>query len=180
MQLGMLMPQAEDPTALKEMRAEVRDLLNDLRGVCSELRPPMLDTLGLSAALRSLAEDWSAQNDVAVHLDLPPNAALQSLPGDAAVNLYRVAQEALANVAKHAWARRVNIRLADEADGLVMLIEDDGRGFTPPGDINDLAAQGHFGLVGLRERVNLIGGHLSLQSAPGQGMRIRVEWRPSS
>ncbi|MBI4771837.1 MAG: hypothetical protein HY784_15845 [Chloroflexi bacterium] len=179
MQLGLLLPQSEDPAALNEMRAEVRDLLNDLRGVCAELRPPMLDMLGLGAAVRSLAEEWSAQCGVAVHLDLPPNAALQSLPGDVAVNLYRVAQEALANVAKHAQAGRVDIRLAGEDNGLSMTIEDDGRGFAMPGDIGDLTAQGHFGLVGLRERVNLIGGTLSLQSAPGQGTRIRVEWHLS-
>ncbi len=178
MQLGLLLPQAGDPAALKEMRVEVRDLLSDLRGVCVELRPPMLDTLGLTAALRSLAEDWSAQSRVAVHLDLPPNTALQSLPGDVAVNLYRVAQEALANVAKHAQASRVDIHLVKDGNGLSMTIEDDGRGFAMPGDIGDLTAQGHFGLVGLRERVNLIGGHLTLQSTPGRGTRIRVEWRP--
>lgn len=177
MQLGMLSPQAGNPAALNEMRAEVRDLLNDLRGVCSELRPPMLDTLGLAAAIRSLADDWSAQNNVVMQLDLPSNAALQSLPGDVAVNLYRVVQEALTNVAKHARAKRVNIQLADEADGLVMLIEDDGRGFFPPSDINDLAAQGHFGLVGLRERVHLIGGTLDLRSSPGMGTRVHVEWK---
>ncbi|MBU2611854.1 MAG: hypothetical protein KJ606_13050 [Chloroflexi bacterium] len=179
LQLGLLLPQAGDPAALNEMRAEVRDLLNDLRGVCSELRPPMLDTLGLAAAVRSLAEEWSAQNRVAVHLDLPPHAAvLPSLPGDVAVNLYRVAQEALSNVARHAQASRVDIRLVKDGNGLSMTIADNGRGFLVPGDISDLTSQGHFGLVGLRERVNLIGGTLSLQSAPGQGTRIRVEWRP--
>ena len=178
LQLGLLPPQAGDPAALGEMRVEVRGLLSDLRGVCSELRPPMLDTLGLAAALRSLAEDWSVQSGVAVNLDLPPHgAALPSLPGDVSVNLYRVAQEALSNAAKHAQARQVTIRLANEGGIVSMTIEDDGRGFALPGDLNDLAAQGHFGLVGLRERVNLIGGTFSLQSAPGQGTRIRVEWR---
>lgn len=179
MQLGMVSPQSGDPAALNEMRAEVRDLLNDLRGVCSELRPPMLDTLGLAAAIRSLAEDWAMQNNAALQLNLPPNAALQSLPGDVAVNLYRVAQEALANVAKHARAKRVGISLVENNDGLDLTIEDDGRGFLPPSDINDLAAQGHFGLVGLRERVHLIGGTLDLRSSPAQGTRILVEWRPA-
>jgi signal transduction histidine kinase len=180
LQLGLLSPQMGDPGALGEMRAEVRGLLDELRGVCSELRPPMLDTLGLAAALRSLADEWSAQNGVTAHLDLPPTAALPSLPGDTAVNLYRVAQEALANIAKHAQAGRVEIHLAGEGDGLRMTIQDNGRGFALPGDIGELAAQGHFGLVGLRERVNLIGGTLSLQSVPSRGTRIRVEWRPSS
>lgn len=179
LQLGLLLPQTGDPDALGEMRAEVRGLLDELRGVCSELRPPMLDTLGLAAALRSLADEWLAQNGVAVHLDLPPTAVLPSLPGDTAVNLYRVAQEALANIAKHAQAGRVEIHLAGEGDGVRITIQDNGRGFVLPGDIGELAAQGHFGLVGLRERVNLIGGTLSLQSEPGRGTRIRVEWQPS-
>ena len=178
MQLGLLMPQAGDPDALAEMRAEVRGLLTELRGVCSELRPPMLDTLGLAAAIRALSEEWSAQTGVKVNLDLPPNSALPSLPGDVAVNLFRVVQEALTNIAKHAQARQVDIQLIGEGGALSMIILDDGCGFALPGDIEDLVAQGHFGLVGLRERVNLIGGKLSLQSEPGQGTRLLVEWQP--
>jgi signal transduction histidine kinase len=179
LQLGLQLPQTKDPAALNEMRAEIRNLLNDLREVCSKLRPPILDTLGLTAGIRSLAEEWSAKNRVAVCLNLPPNAALRTLPGDVAVNLYRVAQEALSNIARHAQAERADIQLAGEEDGLSMTIADDGQGFTMPGDIGDLTTQGHFGLVGLRERVNLIGGSLDLHSSPGQGTRIRVDWRPS-
>lgn len=180
LQLGLLQPKVADSTALQEMRAEVRTLLTDLRGVCSELRPPMLDMLGLAAALRSLAEDWSTQSGVAVHLDLPDLSALPPLPGDTAVNLYRVAQEALANAARHAGASRVNICLAGREDGIRLIVEDDGRGFNPPGEIGELTSSGHFGLVGLRERVNLIGGKLNLDSVPGRGTRIQVEWRPPS
>ncbi|GAB4503523.1 MAG: hypothetical protein Fur0043_05150 [Anaerolineales bacterium] len=175
LQLGLLAAQSGDLAALNDMRAEVRRLLNDLRGVCAELRPPMLDTLGLAAALRSLAEEWSAQNGVEVSLDLPPEAALPPLPGDAAVNLYRVAQEALNNIARHAQARHVNLSLAATGKGLRLTIEDDGRGFTPPAEIHELAAHGHFGLVGLQERVSLIGGVLTLHSAPSQGTRLSVE-----
>lgn len=160
------------------MRGEVRGLLDELRGVCSELRPPMLDTLGLAAALRSLAEEWSAQTGLPVHLDLPPQSNLPVLPAEVAVNLYRVAQEALSNIAHHAQARRVDLQLEGEKGGLALSIADDGRGFVLPRDINALAARGHFGLVGLQERVNLIGGNLLVESAPGRGTRIRVEWRP--
>ena len=170
LQLGLLLPQTGDSKALNEMRSEVHDLLNDLRGVCSELRPPMLDTLGLAAALRSLAEDWSGQSGVAVQLDLPPYAFdLSPLPGDIAVNLYRVAQEALTNVAKHAQAKRVDICLTDQNGGVNMSIHDDGRGFELPDEIGALTTHGHFGLVGLRERVNLIGGKLSLDSSTRPG-----------
>jgi signal transduction histidine kinase len=178
LQLGLLLPQTDDSESLKEMRTEVRNLLTELRGVCSELRPPMLDTLGLAAALCSLAEDWSAQSGIAVRLDLPADSvALPPLPGDMSVNLYRVAQEALANVAKHAQAKRVDICILSQAGGFRMTIEDDGCGFDLPQEIGELTSSGHFGLVGLRERVNLIGGKLSLDSAPGRGTRIQVEWR---
>ncbi len=179
MQLGLLLPQAEEPAALNEMRAEVRRLLSDLRGVCAELRPPMLDTLGLAAAIRSLAEEWSAQSRVVVRLDLAPNAALKDLPGDVAVNLYRVAQEALANISKHADAHRVAIRLEWESNHLSMTIEDDGKGFSLPENASDLTARGHFGLAGMRERVNLIGGKFIVISSPGRGTMIRVTWQPS-
>jgi signal transduction histidine kinase len=187
MQLGLLTPMTRlaapeegspNGEALQDIRAEVRGLLNELRQVCTALRPPMLDNLGLGAALRALAEDWSGQHGVALQLDLPPDAALRSLPEEVAVNLYRVAQEALSNVARHAQARRVDLRLAWDASSgrLDLAIQDDGRGFAPAA-IEDLTSQGHFGLAGLRERVALIGGEWRLESAPGQGTTVRVAWQ---
>lgn len=161
---------------IKDVRAQVRDLLSDLREVCAELRPPMLDMLGLGAALRALTEDWSAQHDISIHFDLLPDATLRMLPEDAAVNLYRVVQEALTNIARHAGASQVNISLTWKAGGLVLTVQDDGRGFVLPQNSGDLAAQGHFGLVGMQERVNLIGGQLVVESAPGQGTSVRVIW----
>ncbi|MBI9050432.1 MAG: hypothetical protein JEZ00_13505 [Anaerolineaceae bacterium] len=178
LQLGLLAPQMEASAQVNEMRSEVHHLLDDLRGVCSELRPPMLDTLGLAAALRSLAEDWSSQSGVAVQLNLPRyTVELSSLPGDVAVNLYRVAQEALANIARHAQAKKVDIKLVEMNGDIKMTIDDDGCGFTLPDEIGVLTTQGHFGLVGLRERVNLIGGKLHLESSPGRGTHIHIEWQ---
>ena len=168
--------------ALKSMRAEVRQLLGDLRQVCVELRPPMLDTLGLGAALRALAGDWSAQSGVEMRLDLPPDATLRpepveglrSLPGEVSVNLYRVVQEALTNIARHAEARQVTIQLAWEDSRLILTVHDDGLGFVVPAAFQGLAAQGHFGLAGMQERVELIGGALTVESAPGRGTTVRV------
>jgi len=138
------------------------------------LRPPMLDTLGLSAALRALVEEWSADHGVAVNLEVPPDAGMRQLPEDVAVNLYRVVQEALSNVARHAAARRVTVRLAGEDAGLVLMIGDDGRGFRVPDDLHDLTARGHFGLAGMAERAALIGGRWTVESAPGQGTTLRL------
>ncbi len=161
---------------LTTMRWEVRDLLAGLRQVCADLRPPMLDTFGLGAALAALAEEWSAGSGVAVQLDLPPDASLRSLPGEMAVNLYRVVQEALANVARHAAASVVTIQAAWEDARLQLAVRDDGRGFVVPAALHDLAGQGHFGLAGMQERAELIGGTLAVESALGEGTTVRVEW----
>jgi signal transduction histidine kinase len=185
LQTGLLLSQrgADDSPitiALKEIRGEVQGLLADLRQVCSELRPPMLDTLGLGAALRALAEDWSAQNGVAVQIDLPADGALRSLPGDVAVNLYRVAQEALSNIARHAAAQHVMLAVQDGQQGIALRLQDDGHGFTLPRSSRELIAQGHYGLVGVQERVDLIDGQLQLETAPGRGTTLYVTWRPTT
>jgi signal transduction histidine kinase len=182
MQLGLLTPAAGDGSpiaeALQGMRVEVRELLDELRQVCTDLRPPTLDTLGLGAALRALSQDWSAAHGVAVRLDLPPDAALRALPEEVAVNLYRVAQEALSNVARHARAQCVDLRLAWDAAGgcLELAIRDDGCGCEPAA-IEELTARGHYGLAGIRERAALIGGEWRLESAPGRGTAVCVTWR---
>ncbi len=183
LQTGLLLSQwgaSDSPVtiALKEIRGEVQELLTDLRRVCSALRPPMLDTLGLGAALRALAEDWSAQSGVAVHIDLPADAALRSLPGDVAMNLYRVAQEALSNVARHAAAQQVMLAVCDGQQSITLHLQDDGCGFTLPRSSRELIAQGHYGLVGMQERVDLIDGQLQLETAPGRGTSLHVTWRP--
>jgi signal transduction histidine kinase len=188
MQLGLLpaslgderVPPDEPLTAMcaevSAMRAEVRALLSELRQVCAELRPPMLDTLGLGAAIRALVEDWSVQSRTPVALDLPSDAALRSLPGDVAVNLYRVTQEALSNVARHAEARQVAICLLWENARLTLTIRDDGRGFDVPAAFHDLTTRGHFGLVGMQERLGLIGSAWTVESAPGCGTTVRAMW----
>jgi two-component system NarL family sensor kinase len=181
-QMGLLLASAPEGhsavrDALTAIRAEVQGLLDELRQVCADLRPPMLDTLGLGAALRALAAEWPSQSEATVALELPPDAMLRSLPVEVAVNLYRVAQEGLNNAARHAAARHLTIRLAWEAATLVLTLRDDGQGFTVPDALEDLVAQGRFGLAGMRERVELIGGTLALDSAPGEGTTVRVAWQ---
>jgi signal transduction histidine kinase len=188
MQLGMLLStSAPLPSAqtngeqgvrepIQSLRGEVRSLLTELRQVCTELRPPMLDTLGLGAALRALADEWRSQTGLDIHLDLPQDASLRDLSGEVAVNLYRVAQEALSNITRHAAAHQIDLCLAWEKEQLAMTVRDDGKGFTLPDTTDSLTAEGHYGLVGMQERVDLIGGKLSIETAPGQGTLIRVTW----
>ncbi len=179
-QLGLLLAEGDRDSPLRqplsEMRAEVRELLSELRQVCAELRPPMLDSLGLGAALRSHTEEWGQHHRVETSLDLPADEILRQLPDEVALNLYRVTQEALGNVARHARAQRVDISLTWEGDQLCMIIRDDGRGFEVPETLHNLPTQDHYGLVGMRERIELIGGTWSLESAPGQGTTVRVIW----
>jgi signal transduction histidine kinase len=184
LQTGLLLSQwgtSASPvtTALQEIRGEVQGLLTDLRQVCAELRPPMLDTLGLGAALRALTEDWSAQNGIAVQINLPGDGALHSLPGDVAVNVYRVVQEALSNIARHAAAQHVTLSACDDQPGITLWLQDDGRGFILPASSHELIAQGHYGLVGIQERVDLINAQVQLDSAPGRGATLRLTWRPT-
>ncbi len=188
-QLGLLLtspsPSGDGPgqgarDTISEMRAEVRGLLAELRQVCAELRPPMLDALGLGAALRAHAAEWGEQNNIAVEFDAPEDLTLSKLPDEVAVNLFRVAQETLGNISKHARAASVNIRLEGDEHHLRLAIHDDGRGFEKPATLNGLPAQQHFGLVGMRERIELIGGDWSLESTPGEGTRVDVEWRTAN
>lgn len=176
-QLGMIQP-GSDAGSVQGIREEVKNVIFDLRSMCAELRPPMLDTMGLGAALRDLALDWSSKNSIPTNIVLPPDANLLSLPEEVAVNLYRVAQEALSNVARHAEAHQVNLCLEwdQRAALLSMVIEDNGKGFVyNPAD--PMVGEGHLGLINMRERVGLFGGQWRIETAPGMGTRISATWR---
>jgi signal transduction histidine kinase len=144
--------------------------LESIRATARGLRPAVLDDLGFAPALRALAEEFAGRTGVAVDLQAAP---LARDPGrEVQVALYRVLQEALTNVARHAAATRVAIALAAEQDEVVLTVQDDGHGFdveraTAPGD-------GRSGLAGMRERVVGAGGRFSMSSAPGRGARLEA------
>ncbi len=165
--------------SLQEMSAEVKALLGELRRVCAALRPPLLDTLGLSAALTTLVEEWVEQQGIPAQVQTAPEPLNAPLPDEVAVNLYRVAQEGLANIAHHAHAEHVILRLERTPQALRLTLTDDGVGFNVPENLSPLAATEHYGLLGIRERVELIGGQLRLHSAPGAGTSITVTWQPT-
>jgi signal transduction histidine kinase len=100
------------------------------------------------------------------------------LAPDLELAAFRIVQQALANVAAHAQAQRATVRVEFAHDGLTLRVRDDGRGFTPPDQPADLVAQGHFGLMGMRERAMLYGGRLAIDSAPGRGATITA-WMPA-
>ncbi len=152
---------------LRSLQDRLAALSEDLRRVAYRLRPSILDDLGLPAALRVLSEDFSS-GKLRVHFSTRGVPA--RLPPDIALCLYRIAQEALHNIARHSGAREARISLTRSAGELVFTIRDDGRGFDP----GQVRGKGGLGIVGMEERVRLVGGLLSIRSRPGSGAVISV------
>ena len=143
------------------------DTLEDTRNLSRLLRPPILDDLGLEAALRWLARSQSESGGMEVALEIEPLPVLDS---DLQTLLFRVAQEALNNVAKHAQAQHALLRLVARGGHLQLQLVDDGRGCDPEAAV----LSGGSGLGGMRERLRLYDGRLELHSAPGEGTRLRA------
>ncbi|MBN1178306.1 MAG: sensor histidine kinase [Anaerolineae bacterium] len=161
-----------DPAAAQGMLDRslqaTRSGLQETRRALKSLRASPLDDLGLVLALRSLAEEAAARAGVRLDLSLPE----APLALDAGVEhaIYRVAQEALANAAHHANAQTLALRLAVDHTGVSLRVQDDGLGFTQA----QAEAAGHFGLPGMRERAQLVGGELSVDSQPGRGTTVEL------
>ena len=164
----------EEKLAADDSRAAVgglRDLvvstLQDVRRLAVELRPTALDDFGLVAALERLTQSFAEQSKIPVDFQstLPP----ERLPEEVETALYRIVQESLTNVIKHAHATRVSVLLTRKKGSVAAVVEDDGRGFDPAA-----VPDGGFGLVGMRERVAALGGRLELESG-GRGTTVAAE-----
>jgi signal transduction histidine kinase len=162
--------EAKDDAARDAASAELRELavstLQDVRRLAVELRPTALDDFGLLAALERLAETFTEQ--IGIETDVEASLGDGRLPAEIETALYRLVQEALTNVVKHARASRVSISLVRKAKSVSVVIEDDGVGFTEP-------SGGGLGLIGMRERVGLLDGRLEIEAGPGQGTTIVAE-----
>lgn len=162
--------EATDPEVLARELTAAKDLttsaLSEARAAISGLRPSVLDDLGLGASLESLARSvGGAEIEVDVHpVELPPHVE---------VAVYRIAQEALQNVVKHAEARSVLLHLAKDDEGVRLVVRDDGRGFEE-GSVTGADGRGSYGMVGIRERAELIGGRLRVTSLPGKGTTLEL------
>lgn len=156
------------------VRSGIRRLVEELRQMCSDLRPPTIDHHGLSAAINSLANEWAERSDVQIHLEIDP--ALGRLPEMMELSLFRIVQEGLNNVRKHAVAKHVRLSLQrTSSTNLLLRLEDDGKGLSKPTDLASLANDKHYGLVGISERVALFGGTIHIESAEGSGTILQVE-----
>jgi signal transduction histidine kinase len=156
------------------IRQGIRYVVSELRQICSDLRPPTIDHHGLSAAIDSLAHDWSERSNIQVQLEIDPG--LGRLPETIELSVFRIVQEGLSNIRKHADAR--NVRLSVQrtpSASLLVRLEDDGQGLAVPADLASLSVNKHFGLVGISERVALLGGTMNIESSQGNGMILQVE-----
>ncbi len=164
-------------TALKKVTAAVEltgHALAQTRSLTLDLRPPQLDTLGLAAALRDQAKRIAASAGLAVRFVIEPECGTAKSPQ--AVALFRIAQEALTNIARHAGAREVVVELRQQEGELLIAISDDGRGFDLVAERDRALKGGSMGLLGMEERAVLAGGRLQIDTRPGQGTRVQASY----
>jgi two-component system sensor histidine kinase UhpB len=153
---------------VEETRQAVRQALEEVRRIAQELRPEPLEHLGLVSALTELSRRFEDQSGIVVERRF--ERRLPTLSPEAELAVYRVAQEGLTNVARHARAGRVELVLEPGADSVVLSVDDDGEGMS-----ETLAENGYGGLRGMRERALLVGGALAISSGRVGGVRIRLE-----
>jgi PAS domain S-box-containing protein len=171
--LRLLERQAHDREAViagvEELMGMVDCVIDNLHRLSMHLRPAALDHLGLVAALRQYAEAISDQHGLTLEFEAVGLA--QRLPPDMEASLHRIVQEALTNVVRHAEATRVDVLLEQQGDKLVVLVEDNGVGFDPA----TVYEKGRLGVFGMRERTEMLGGTLTVESAPGAGTTLLLE-----
>ena len=170
---------ASDPARADQRLEELTGLIDEelvsLRRLIGDLRPIYLEDLGFVPALEMLAQQVEERHGLAVHLEVRGQTV--RLAPDLELAAFRIVQAALSNVAAHAEAHNAAVSVEFAADGVTLAVQDDGRGFNPPDQPAELTREGHFGLMGMRERAMLYGGHLTIVSAPGRGTTITA-WLP--
>jgi two-component system, NarL family, sensor histidine kinase UhpB len=154
--------------AVRDAKLAVRQALEEVRRIAQELRPEMLEQLGLVSALTELSRRFAEQSGLAVRRRFAQG--LPTLSDEAELAVYRVAQESLTNVARHAHASQVDVALEPGLGSVVLRVVDDGRGMADTASVN-----GHGGLRGMRERALLVGGVLAVKAARDGGTEVRLE-----
>ena len=171
---------ANDRSASEGLRSQiaaaetiVSKIDRDVDLLAWDLRPAALDDMGLGAALSDLLQQWTAVTRVAAEFHQPAASDLR-LPAEIESNIYRIVQEALNNVAKHAGATHVSLLIERRGDEAAVIIEDNGRGFDPDKVLASRERAAMMGLLGMRERAALIDGEVQIESQPGQGTTVFV------
>ena len=164
--IGRLHPEADE--SVKRIAESAQHLSQMTRQMLHRLRPPALDSMGLEQALVSLCDNW--QNSTQNLCEFKTSALPEGLNDYACVTVYRIVQEALTNVTRHANAKHVRVELTLDTQGLNLNIEDDGQGMA-----DTQAVHQGFGLLGMQERVASVAGRMSISSKLGQGVRLAIQ-----
>jgi PAS domain S-box-containing protein len=165
------LPPSEDAvlTRLAESIQSINYGVKTVRAICSGLRPGVLDDLGLAAAIEWQGSDFSSRNDIVCRVTVP--VVDLHMDGDRATAAFRIFQECLTNVVRHAQAKSVRVDLSQEDEDILLVVEDDGIGFCAPDLANTL---GSLGLLGMRERAQFCGGDVQIFSSPGNGTTVTI------
>ncbi len=158
----------EERAAMASLRELVVSTLRDVRRLAVELRPSALDDFGLATAVERLADTF--RDSTGMRVDVETRLGEVRLPPEVETALYRIVQEALANIVKHAEATHVSILLTRKDFSVAAVVEDDGKGFDETNTGDDV-----LGIVGMRERVGLVGGRLAIESGSGSGTTVAAE-----
>ena len=161
---------AEIAAKAGQMHAMLEQTVSSTRRIAADLRPLMLDDLGLADAASWLVEDFSRRSGIRCEIQMAGDGAFAGLEGNIATAVYRALQESLTNIARHSGAKHAWVVLAMEDGELQFEVEDDGRGISP----EDLAKVRSLGLKGMRERVSYFGGSLEVSRAARGGTRLRA------
>ncbi|MCA9980477.1 MAG: ATP-binding cassette domain-containing protein [Anaerolineales bacterium] len=159
---------------VEDVRYYIRQLVANIRNICGDLRPPTIDSLGLGAALQSYTHSWEERTGILVDLNFQDQPG--RLPEAIELSIFRIIQEGLNNIWKHAEATRVQVTLAHISPRMLQItIVDNGKGLAEDFDLAALSQSGHYGLLGISERVALLGGRLSFRNQRQGGLMLRAE-----
>jgi signal transduction histidine kinase len=159
---------------LDDVRFHIRQLASNVRRICSDLRPPTIDSFGIAAALESYINEWEQMTGIEVELTLSEH--LERLTETIELSVFRIVQEGLSNIRKHAGATAVKISLSHKSPRLLQLtIADNGKGLAEDFDLAAMSESGHYGLLGISERVALLGGRISFRNQLPSGLLLRAE-----
>jgi PAS domain S-box-containing protein len=167
---------ADKKAKSKRILKLVDGAIQSVRRISTELRPAVLDVMGLVAAMEWAAEEFAARTRIKCRLDLPPDEMV--INQESATALFRILQETLTNVARHSNATEVKVRLVKEDGNLTLEVQDNGKGVRE----EQLSAASSLGIIGMRERALLVGGELTMTGAPREGttVRVRIPEAPST
>jgi signal transduction histidine kinase len=163
--------------SLTEISDTASKAIQEVREISYNLRPLQLERLGLTTAIKDLVQQVAASSEILFTAHIAP--VDDGFPPDAEMSIYRICQESLNNIVRHSEATQATIRLDREGDRVDIVIGDNGRGFTPAEYNPPEPDKSGFGLLGIEERVRMLGGRLSVRSSPGSGtlISISLKWQ---